>query len=92
MRNLFSMASVFLLMSLTQGCVTTTAESFEEDGLTRASFDLSCPKDKLTTSIIKSTTSYMGRPYGTVGVSGCGKKAVYVNTVSGWVNNSSETK
>ena len=69
------------------GCETTTAESFQEDGLTRASFDLDCPKEKLTTTVIKNTTAYVGQPYGTVGVAGCGKKAVTAGLITRAENN-----
>lgn len=71
------------------GCATTPLDSFKQSGLSRAAFDLNCSEGNLKTTQIDGSTSYLGTsPVGTIGVEGCGKKAVYVNTVSGWILNS----
>ncbi len=72
-------------LTLLFGC-TSTMQSFRARGLKRAAFELSCPEDKLVLTEIRGSSA-LGDPEGTVGVEGCGKKAVYVNTVNGWVAN-----
>lgn len=47
----------------------------------RASFDLSCPKEKLQAQHVGGLQ---------VGVTGCGKKAVYVGGLSGWLMNNAD--
>ena len=77
-----------LLFSLL-GCATTPLDNFKQSGLSRAAFDLKCPESSLRIKQINGSTSYLGTsPVGTVGVEGCGKSAVYVNSVAGWILNS----
>ncbi len=58
-----------------KGCGREMAYRWDGDGwispLKRAEFELSCPKDKLELSILEE---------GTVGISGCGQRVVYVFT------------
>ncbi len=70
------------------GCLTV-GESFKTYALDRAAFELHCAKDDLQVQGLNG--SLEGEPQaGTqVGVSGCGKRAVYVLTMGGgWVLNS----
>lgn len=76
----------FLLATFASGCLGTNTESFmhpEGGGITRAAFELDCPKEQLHVSDLGGMT---------MGVSGCGKKAVY-KWVSGhgWVNNTASS-
>jgi hypothetical protein len=49
------------------------------DGITRASFELACPLNQLVVTELGE---------GTIGASGCGKRAVYKWVLHvGWVNN-----
>ena len=57
----------------------------------RASFELGCPPEELTIRTLAATGIDEDRPY-QVGVSGCGKRAVYLGSSLGWVLNSSNTK
>ena len=52
--------------------------------LDRATFDLSCPKDQIQVQELGSKTQ--------VGVSGCDKKATYVLTSHGWIQNTDTDK
>lgn len=47
------------------------------DALERAAFDLECPRERLTSTVVGDA----------LGVSGCGRRAVYVATFDGWVMN-----
>jgi hypothetical protein len=47
-------------------------------GITRAAFELQCPADQLQVVDLGGDA---------MGVTGCGKRAVYKWTYSGWVNN-----
>lgn len=53
---------------LTASCVHGRVGFVNSDGAKRAAFELSCTEDALTITEINSTT---------IGVEGCGKKAVY---------------
>lgn len=96
--RLFSPASLGILTlgaSLT-GCATLQSGGFTVDQSStehafevvknRASFELECPKDKIELTVL----NVEGIPARAVqiGVSGCGHKAVYVSSYSGWVMNS----
>lgn len=61
------------------GCATFDAASFRRTDLSRAAFELNCPPDAVTVTDVGERE---------VGVSGCGKRAVYVVAANGgWVNN-----
>ena len=79
--------STFFLAYLASACATmTAAQRFRESsGLERASFDLDCPKEQLNVVTLGKHTMQ-------VGVTGCGKRAVYVGTNRGWVLNSETSK
>ncbi|NOU32675.1 MAG: hypothetical protein HOO96_32625 [Polyangiaceae bacterium] len=75
--------SVLVLWALT-GCAAAIRERFEAQEIPRlkerAAFDLQCPKEQLTTAELGSMA--------TQGVSGCGKRATYVQAPSGqWIMN-----
>lgn len=59
---------------------------FRETTLSRASFEMQCPQQQLT---VEDLTPQEEAAAGSqMGVSGCGKRAVYVKTdYDGWVNN-----
>ncbi len=64
MRSLLVLSGIVLLSSCVHG-----REGFVRlDGLKRASYEMNCPVESLSTTEINSTT---------VGVEGCGKKVVY---------------
>ena len=96
--RLFSPAFLFILTlagSLT-GCATLQSGGFTVDKSStehafevvknRASFELECPKDKIEVTVLNAE----GTPARAtqIGVLGCGHKAVYVASYSGWVMNS----
>lgn len=61
------------------GCATFNAESFRRTDLSRAAFELNCKPEALALTDVADRE---------VGVSGCGKRAVYVIApTGGWVNN-----
>ncbi|NUP12821.1 MAG: hypothetical protein HOW73_42830 [Polyangiaceae bacterium] len=76
---------VLAFVFLSVGCGPSFAERFQEIEIPRlkdrASFDLGCPKEQLQTQTL-------GGNLATQGVSGCDKRATYVQTSSGWVLNS----
>ena len=80
----FSLVVVSLALSL-GGCATPawTVEGFkapDSGGIKRAAYELECPEPQLQLSDLGDST---------VGVTGCGKKAIYKWVVgAGWVNNS----
>jgi hypothetical protein len=73
-----------LVLGLLSVCsCVTPVEGFRSPnmgGLKQASFDMSCPPDQLNVEDLGSATW-------TIGVSGCGKKAVYKYFNGAWVNN-----
>src|SRR5262245_44104935 len=77
------LVSIFLL-PVFAGCgpAPSSLEGFkhpEFGGLKRASFELQCPQDKLQAVELA---------LGTMGVTGCGKRAVYKHHyIHGWMNN-----
>ena len=81
---------VLLAISLSVACVTAES-SFKEKGLARASFDLGCPADQIQTNVLVRNDG-LGCAGSQVGVTGCGKKAVYVcDQVQNWIMNSDAT-
>jgi hypothetical protein len=73
------MAWALGLMAMVAGCATLNADSFRRTDLKRAAFELNCKADQLTVVDVAERE---------VGVSGCGKRAVYVVAPNGgWVNN-----
>jgi hypothetical protein len=77
------------------GCYLPTPEdprtSFRSGGLARASFEMACPASQLTIIELAPTKNPYGLlPIGAqIGVSGCGKRMVYVCTANGWIANTS---
>src|SRR4051812_48618831 len=73
------------------GCSRLDAgDSFRDKGLRRVAFELECPQDQIRYSVLdRGSAGYGGGCVGaTVGVIGCGKKAVYVCAPhETWVNN-----
>jgi hypothetical protein len=65
------------------GCLASRAQ-IDHTALTRAAFDLDCPRAELTptplgdSNLIGATPQSAGLQRSVVGVTGCGKKAVYV--------------
>lgn len=73
-------AMLTLALSTSACFMTGSAEHFRRTALPRAAFDLDCPEAQLQAADLGGS--------GSVGVSGCGKKAVYVFAAgAGWVNN-----
>ncbi len=79
---------IFVILAavpLFSSCVMQNSRAhFEKTGLKRAAFDLNCDIKKLTVMDLGEQS---------FGVSGCGKKAVYVGTFDGprggsWIRNS----
>ena len=82
------------MMTCGAGCGANQLEQFRKDSLPRAAFDMSCPQDQLVVVPLNpEATDWNLHARGQVGVSGCGKKATYVNTSGGgWVlNNTSDS-
>ena len=76
MRKL-QLVSFIVITAIAAGCAGTTTQ-FRSQGLDRAAFELQCPSDQL--QVVELSDAQ-------VGVSGCGKRAVYVNLGGGWINN-----
>jgi len=76
-------ALLLSLIIILGGCTVTMAgsrDNFIQSGLSRAAYELECPKDKLEI-ISLGGGSHAAR--------GCGKKTIYVHTTdSGYVRNS----
>jgi len=78
------MRYVFIAALLTTLCGCSTTDRFKMyDGMQRASFDLDCPESELALTPLGANQ---------MGVEGCGKKAAYVATESGWVLNSESSR
>jgi hypothetical protein len=74
----------------------TVREGFTEDAFEkvkgRATFDLDCPKEKLELVVLGTGLALGGDVPTQIGASGCGHKAVYVMTPSGWLMNNGGDK
>ncbi len=73
-------ASISLVLFFCSGCISNVGDSFRDHGLPLAAFELGCDQEKISINQFSRTQ---------VGVSGCGKKAVYVRTPGGadeWIN------
>ena len=87
---MFRRTKTLVLVLLLVGCggggilVRGTLNHFQVTGADRAAFDLGCPKTQLQAVALAA---------GQVGITGCGKKAVYVwaEGPDVWVNNTSAT-
>ena len=80
MRTTITLAALILG---TSACWNAT-ENFRRNALPRAAFELDCPAAQLQITELSETT---------IGVSGCGKKAVYVSAPGArWLNNTGENK
>ena len=76
------------LLALAAGCVST-GEYFTKRGLERASFEMQCPKEQLQVKGLTADLDHEVKPGDQVGVTGCGKRLVYVlNPSGGWLLNS----
>lgn len=85
MRKSLCAASLLAL----SGCTPTVRESFTATALERAAFETGCPKDKVEFVPLNGTLDDYALDGKTVGVTACGKKAVYVYTIQGgWILNS----
>ena len=90
----FYLASVLMVLAL-PAVSSCSAAHIKKDLTKRASFDLSCPADEMTTTILSEKPGCGGGdPYHcalSVGVTGCGKKTVFVRNESGngpmWIRN-----
>lgn len=70
----------FGVLLLAMGCAVNSARYNEEKIeyiKDRASFEMSCPKEKLSGRPINQNNTQFG-------IVGCGKKAVYIQSQSGW--------
>lgn len=84
MRPHTSVVAVLATCALTTlGCGASFRENFEANEIPRlkerAAFDLQCPKESLQTTELGSMAQQ--------GVSGCGKRATYVQAQGVWVMN-----
>lgn len=94
-----SLAACAPMPTMKVGDATIQKEQGEEafaQVKTRASFDLDCPKEKLVLGVL-GVLKVIGEPdkVDQIGVSGCERKAVYVNTEPyghKWVMNSDSGK
>ena len=72
----------------------TANSSFKSDGLPRAVFDLNCPAEKISITVLKDTADGMiggsraDLGGSSVGVQGCDQRATYVYNGEAWVLNS----
>lgn len=69
MENVLTLTLVVASMALaSSGCLGTNLDSFMATSMSKASFDLNCPEDQLQAKDLQ----------GSIGVSGCGRRARYV--------------
>ncbi len=87
----------FLALFAMAGCASTLAEvrsrvkeGFRTEALPRAAFELSCPAESL--EVVDLTPDRQFAHGSQMGVSGCGKKVVYVYLDNVWVNNTGGAK
>jgi hypothetical protein len=79
-----------LALAILSACVTAES-SFKEKGLSRAAFDLGCPAEKIELNVLVRNDG-LGCAGSQMGVTGCGKKAVYVcDHLQNWIMNSDAT-
>ncbi len=70
-------------------CYTPIRQSFAEHALSRASFEMECPREQLRLTGLNRSLEEDPIAGAQVGVSGCDRRSVYVFTsASGWVLNS----
>ena len=87
-----TLAALALLLTL-GGCVADAKSSFEDNTLKRVSFELSCPRKSLHYTVLREPERAVGCSGASVGVTGCGKKAVYVCIADEqWVNNTGDER
>ena len=88
--NLVFRLSLILTIALLSACVYTFAPETKENLSKRASFDMSCPAQDLKFTVLSTRHDLLaGDNALSVGVEGCGKKLVYVDSpTSGWLANS----
>jgi len=83
--GVFVLAIVAWIAGCGPGYPVWSAQAFKDPssvGIKRASFEMECPENQLQ-------VTELGKDSASVGVTGCGKKAVFVYLYgSGWVNNS----
>lgn len=82
---LLTLAISMLLPACSRRRARFTARAVEEVQA-RAAFDFECPADEIETEVLARWQSRPKAPK-QVGAVGCGHRAVYVKTVSGWVLN-----
>jgi hypothetical protein len=83
------LALVFGLMSLAGAGCLTVGDSFQRYGLNRAAFEMQCPAQQLQIVGLNRPLHAAAYAGSQVGVTGCGKRMVFVNTeAAGWVANS----
>jgi len=72
------------------GCGATVRQSFAENALERAAFELKCPKELIELVPLNRGLDDRNEPETQVGVRGCGKQAMYVYMKgAGWIANPS---
>jgi len=83
--------SIVAIVGLGAACASLRGPSvrtlFTEKGLDRAAFEMECPKEQLKLVQLNIPLDEPMDSGGQVGVTGCGKKAVYVYSSAGWVAN-----
>jgi hypothetical protein len=79
--------ALLCLVSAGVGCITV-GEHFRKFALDRAAFEMQCPKEKLQLTGLRGGLDKELDGAEQVGVTGCGKRAVYVLTSNGWLLNS----
>ena len=80
--------SCLVMLSMT-ACAPTVRQDFAANALPRAAFELQCPKEKIELVELTPPLDSGIQAGAQVGVTGCGKRLVYVLSVgAGWVANS----
>ncbi len=70
------------------GCGATVRQSFTENALERAAFELKCPREVIEIVPLNRGLDSRNEQETQVGVKGCGKQAVYVYMAgAGWIGN-----
>jgi hypothetical protein len=82
---------ILIPLFILAGCMTV-GQHFANNGLERAAFELQCPKTTLELKALNVPLDSELELGAQVGVTGCGKRAVYILTSgSGWVLNSAQS-